>query len=229
MVHVGVDVGVKAVLLRCRLVPRRLRLLLGQSDAHDRLRALEAVLPRDHDAHRSAVLVRQHLAVHADGEQRERMQRFVQAQPLRVGPVEAAAQAEQSRLLGGELLGIFQRGELDVLRLARRLRAPQQHRERIADPWDHHRPAFHAAQAVDALLQRRRLQHLVDVQALRLGHETIHDHRPRSWPQTGGMVRGVALVGAELVEVVVGRRALVLGRRIVDPEFRVGRRLQRRP
>src|SRR5437899_7247070 len=84
----GVHVGVEAVLLRRRFVPGRLRLLLGETDAHDRLRALEAVLPRDDHAHGRAVLVGQHLAVHAERQQRQRMHRLVEAQSLRRRPAE---------------------------------------------------------------------------------------------------------------------------------------------
>src|SRR2546428_2994412 len=223
----GVHVGVEAVLLRRRLVPGRLRLLLGETDAHDRLRALEAVLPRDDDAHGRAVLVGEHLAVHADRQQRERVHRLVEAQSLRVRPVEPAAETEEPGLLRGELLGVLEGRELDVLRLARGLGALEYHRQRVADPRDDHRPRLHAAQRVDALLERRGLEELVDVEALWLGHEPVDDDRPRPGTEGVAAPRGIALVGAELVEVVVGGRALVLGRRVLDAEFRIRRGLER--
>src|SRR5262245_26898758 len=54
MVHGGVHVGVEAVLLRRRLLPRGLGLLAHEADPHERLDALEPVLPRDHDPDRRA-------------------------------------------------------------------------------------------------------------------------------------------------------------------------------
>src|SRR6185369_16490808 len=71
MAHRRVDIGVEAVLLGGRLFPRGLRLLADQPYPDDRLGALEAVLPRHHHTDRSAVLIRQHLAVHADRQERE--------------------------------------------------------------------------------------------------------------------------------------------------------------
>src|SRR5205807_4773520 len=54
----GVDVRVEAVLLWRGLVPRGWRLLTREPDPHDRLRALEPVLPRHDHPDRGAVLVR---------------------------------------------------------------------------------------------------------------------------------------------------------------------------
>src|SRR5207249_6402729 len=66
MIHLGIDVGVEPVLAGRRLVPGGLRLLAHEPDAHDRLRALEAVLPRNDDADRRPILVRQDAPVHAE-------------------------------------------------------------------------------------------------------------------------------------------------------------------
>src|SRR5262249_26987191 len=63
------------------LVPRGRRLVLRETDPYDGLRALETILPRHDYADRRAVLVRQHLAVHADGQDRQRMERLVRRSP----------------------------------------------------------------------------------------------------------------------------------------------------
>ena len=207
MVHGRVDVGVEAVLLGGGLLPGRLRLLGHEADAHDGLGALEAVLPRDHDPDGRAVLVRQHLAVHAHREERERVHRLVEAEPLDIGPVEAS-EVEEPLALAGELLGVQQRRELHEARLARGLDPLEQRCQRIADPRDDHGPALHAAERVDALLERGEAEDLLDVEALGLRHEAVHLHAPGTRPQRPREPRGVFLVDAELVEVVVGGRAL---------------------
>src|SRR5256885_6751510 len=56
--HVGVHIGIKAILVARRLVPGRARLLVGQADGDDALGALEAVLPRHDQPHGRAILVR---------------------------------------------------------------------------------------------------------------------------------------------------------------------------
>src|SRR6266849_4409689 len=70
MVHFRIDVGVKAVLARSGDVPGGRRLLLDEADYHDRLDSLESVLPGDHQAQRSAVLIGQRLAVQTDRQER---------------------------------------------------------------------------------------------------------------------------------------------------------------
>src|SRR6185369_9903037 len=114
-----IDVGVEAVFLRRRLFPGGLGLLADQPDPDDRLGTLEAVLPRHHHPHRRAVLIRQHLAVHAHRQKRQRVHRLVQPEPLDVGPVER--RAEESGFLARELVRVEQGRELDVLRLPVRL------------------------------------------------------------------------------------------------------------
>src|ERR1035441_9742151 len=47
MVHARVHVRVEPVLIRCRVVPQCMRLLVREVDLHNRLRVLEAILPRD--------------------------------------------------------------------------------------------------------------------------------------------------------------------------------------
>src|SRR5689334_4862353 len=55
VVDVWIDVGIKAVLARVLHVPGAGGLLLGEADAHDRLDALEAILPRHHQPHWRAI------------------------------------------------------------------------------------------------------------------------------------------------------------------------------
>src|ERR1700720_1668149 len=74
VVHRRIDVGIEAVFLGADLVPEGLRLLVRKVETDDRLATLEAVLPREDDADRSAVLVGQHVAVTAEGQQRKRVQ-----------------------------------------------------------------------------------------------------------------------------------------------------------
>jgi hypothetical protein len=201
----GVHVRIEAVLVGRRLVPRGARLFLDKADLHDRLGRLEAVLPRHHQAHRRAVLVGQHLAVHAEGQQRERVHGLVHAQAFGVGPVEHARADERHGL------GVGQRHELDELGVALRLDLLDQFGQRVADPWNHHRPALDAAQAVDALFLRAELQQVFDAVLARLLDQPFDFHRPGPRLQRAGVLGGVGLVGAELVVVVVGRRVLVVG------------------
>src|SRR3546814_5737694 len=72
MVDVRVDVAEEAVFRRLQVVPGGFGHLLDELDFHDRLDALEAVLPRHHQAQRRAVLLRQRLAVQAGGQQGQR-------------------------------------------------------------------------------------------------------------------------------------------------------------
>src|SRR3546814_12988221 len=63
------------------LVPRSRWLPLDEADADNGFNALVAILPRNRQAQRRTVLIRQDLAVHADRHERERMHRLVDAQP----------------------------------------------------------------------------------------------------------------------------------------------------
>src|ERR1051325_8401516 len=71
VIDLGVDVGIEAVIRRSGLHPRGRRLLLAEANLHDRLDALESVLPRHDDADRRAVLIRQRLALKPGAEGRE--------------------------------------------------------------------------------------------------------------------------------------------------------------
>ncbi len=119
MIDLRVDVGIEAVLAGVLLLPGDRRLLVGEADAHDRLDALEAVLPRHHQPDRRAVLVGQRLAVEADGQDGERMHGLVEPQALDVGPGQRLEQAALAR----HLRRPHQRFERDVLGAALRLDA----------------------------------------------------------------------------------------------------------
>jgi hypothetical protein len=95
--------------------------------------------------------------------------------------------------------------EFDVLRAAQRLDLLQQGGYGNAQPGNHHAPAFDAAQAVDALFQRRQFQDVLDAQCLRLPYQAVDAERP--WPHAQAVCgsRRIFLVGAEFVIVVVGR------------------------
>ena len=179
MVHRGVYVGKEAVLLRRGLLPRGLGLLLGQSNPHQGLGALEAVFPRHHDPNRRSVLVRQHLSVHSDREERQRVHRLVQPQPFHVRPLDPPERGE-ARLLGGKLLGVLECRELDIAGLARRLDLLEQGGQRKADPRNHHRPGLHAPKRIDPLLQRE-AQDLLDVESFGLLDQPVHLDCPRTW------------------------------------------------
>src|SRR5256886_7438787 len=66
MIDLRVDVGVEPVLLRSRDIPGGGGLSRTEADLHDRLDALEAVLPGHDEAQRRAVLVGQDPAVEPD-------------------------------------------------------------------------------------------------------------------------------------------------------------------
>jgi hypothetical protein len=122
----GVHVGVEAVLVGRRVVPRRARLPVGEADLDDALHALEAVLPRHDEAQRRAVLVGHRPPVHPGDEQRERVHRLVEAQRLDVRP------RQHGGALPGHLLRVVERGELHEARRRQRLEAAQHVAERVA-------------------------------------------------------------------------------------------------
>ena len=125
------------------------------------------------------------------------MHRLVHAQRLDIGPV------EHVRALPGHLLQVHQRREFDELRARARLQPLDEVAERESDPGDDHRPGLDAAQPIDALLERMRLQEVLErVAALALAF-AVDDHGPGPWAQAAGIAGRVVLARAELVEVVV--------------------------
>src|SRR5262249_31975832 len=70
-------------------------------------------------------------------------------------------------------------------------------------PGDHHGPSFHAAMAVNTLLQRRQLHDRVDVQGLGLFHKAVNLHGPRPGTEIPREPVRLVLVSAEFVVIVV--------------------------
>ncbi len=211
MIDLGIDVRVEPVLARVLLRPRRLRLLLDERDADDGLDTLEAVLPRHDEPDRRAVLVGQRLTVEPHRQDRERVHGFVEPQALDVWPGQRLEHTLLSRHLRGPLQGL----EGDVLGAALRFDLLQQLREREPHPGNDHRPAFHAAHAIDALLERNALQDVFERVVRRLADETVDLHRPWARLEAPRVGHRVALVGAELVKIVVAHHVLLRRRLLV--------------
>src|SRR5262249_40913440 len=170
----------------------RRRLFLDEADLRDRLGALEAVLPRHHEAQRRAVLVGQLIAVQTDGHDRERVEGFVDAQAFDVWPRQERSEAP---LLGGHFVGTQDRHELHELRAARRLETLEEIAERKADPRHDDRPPLDAAMAIDALLERMRLEDIFQRVRAWPAARAFDRDRPRLRLELPGVPRGVALVG----------------------------------
>src|SRR5512138_850431 len=156
VVDIRVHVRVEAVLVRGGEIPRCRRLPLRKADLDDRLDSFEAVFPGHDEAQRCAVLIEQRLAVQADGEQRQRMHRFIDAKTFDVGP------REHARALPRHFIRTQHGLERDVLRLGGGFEAFQYGAERYAYPRNHHRPCFDAAHAVDPLFERVRLEQVFE-------------------------------------------------------------------
>src|ERR1700730_8693897 len=109
MIYIRVHIAVEAVLLGGGPVPGVDRLAVGKANPNKGLGALEAILPWHYDAQRSAVLVGQHFAVHAETQQRQWMHALVHAQALDIRPVEHVA------ALAGHLFRVQNGRELDEL------------------------------------------------------------------------------------------------------------------
>ena len=198
VIHCRVHVGEEAVFGRLHPLPRVHRLVLVERHADDGLHALEAVLPRHHEADGRAVLVGQHLAVKTDGHDGERVHGLVHPQALHVGP-------RQRRLgLPRHLLRVHERGEPHELRLRCGLEALHEIGQREAHPRNDHGPRLDAAHAVDALLEREPLHDVFHVVGAGLAALPFHHHAPGARLERARVPGRVALVEAELVEVVVG-------------------------
>lgn len=173
-----------------------MRLLVCDVDFDDGFCVLEAVFPRHDDANRGSVLVRQDVAVAAEGQQGEGVHGFVHAQAFGVGPVVAAGEVTH-------LLAVEVGGELDELGAGKRLAEVDELRERVAVPGDDHRPGFDAAVAVHAALDGAVAEEVVDVDGLRLLHHAGDLDGPGAGLEGMGVASGIGLVCAELVEIVV--------------------------
>src|SRR5207248_1281371 len=141
-------------------IPGGVGLPRTEADLHDRLDALEAVLPGHDEAQRRAVLVGQNPAVEPDHHEGERVHRLVDPQSLDVRPV------EHPRALSRHLRRIIQRRELHVLGAGGGFEARQQVAQGKADPRHHERPRLDAAESIDAFLERLSLEQILKGQAL---------------------------------------------------------------
>ena len=106
------------------------------------------------------------------------------------------------------LRSVGQRDELHVLGVRRRLESLQEIAELETDPRDHHRPRLDAAVPIDALLERVRLQDVLERKRARLlaaSPLTCTDHGDVFSVCASGRI---ALAGAELVVLVVSRDVL---------------------
>ena len=147
MIHVRIDVGVKAVFVRGILAPRCARLRCHQFYFYDGFDALETVFPRRDQPDGRAILRRQRAAINAARQQRQRVHRLVHPQTLDIRPVQHVA------ALTRHPLGIQQRLERDELCAARRLDHIEKFGQRETRPRNHHGPAFNAAHSINALFR----------------------------------------------------------------------------
>ena len=113
--------------------------------------------------------------------------------------------------------------EGDELRVRGRLEAPEHVGQRHAQPGDHHRPAFHAAHAVDALFRHQALEQGLQRDGAGLRARAADRDRPGRGDQGLRRTRGIGLAAAELVEVVVRGRVLVAGPGLVGVEASAAR------
>src|ERR1700720_4135982 len=70
VIYCGIHVGIESVFGGGHAAPSGWWLTFHKFDFHDGLDALESIFPRDHHAHRSAVLIWQRFSIHADAEER---------------------------------------------------------------------------------------------------------------------------------------------------------------
>ena len=190
---------------RLRQVPCTRRLFLDKRDANDALNAFEAVFPGYDQPNRCAVLVRHDFAINADSEDRQRIRRLLDRQAFAIGPVERREQT----FLAWHPFRVVQRLECNVLRLRRRLMVLDDVGERNADPRNHHRPRLYATHAIDALLEIKRLDEIVEIERPRLLRVPIDRYRPGARLEVARIHGGVSLARTELVEVVVRRNVFV--------------------
>src|SRR5208283_4319227 len=172
MIHVRIDVGVEAVLVGRGNLPAVAGLLVGELDANDGFRTLEAVLPWDDYAQGCAILIGQRLAVHAETKQRQRVHGFIHPQAFDVGPL------QHIEALARHLLGVVEGGEFDKLRAGEGIGALDQFAKGEADPGHYDRPAFDAAMAVDALFGSGNFDDGIDVEDLLFLDQAVDGYRP---------------------------------------------------
>ena len=129
----------------------------------------------------------------------ERVHGLIQPQALHIGPFEHREEGIHAR----HFIGTIGRLEGDILRAAQGLDALDEIRQREPDPGDDHRPALDAAHAVDALLEGRGLDEILDRELARLSDHPVDLHRPGRGLEGLGLCGRIVLAGAELVIIVV--------------------------
>ncbi|CTQ48884.1 hypothetical protein JDO7802_00892 [Jannaschia donghaensis] len=202
MIHLRVHVGVEAVFLRGRFVPRRVRLIFHQGNSHDRFDRLETVFPRHDQTHRGTVLVGDRFVVQARRHDRQRMHRFVQTQTLSVGPIE-------DRVIHGlHDIGQHRGFEGDELRVRLHAHLRQQFVELEPVPRDDHRPCLDAAETVYPLLRRDVPDQVSQLIVARVVDKAVDLHGPWLRLHRAGVLCRIALARSEFVEVVVAGNLL---------------------
>src|SRR5213076_1876693 len=88
MVFIGVHVRIEAILVGRGLVPCGCRLVVDKTHLDNRFDALDAIFPRDHDAHGRTILVGQRLTIKTEAKQSQRMHCLIHAQTFGIWPVE---------------------------------------------------------------------------------------------------------------------------------------------
>ena len=197
VIDVRIHVGVETVFVWSLAIPRGGRFRRLQTDFHDGLDAFVAVLPGNDHAHRGAVLIGKSFAVHTDAKQREGMQGFVETKAFDVGIVEAGV------VRVWHLLGVVKSLESHVFGFGQRLDEFENGAERIANPRNDDRPAFDAAVAINAFFEWSELENFVHGKFSRSFHLAFDGDAPGRRAEILRVFRGVALVGAEFVEIVV--------------------------
>src|SRR6266481_9103039 len=202
MIDFGIHIGIEAVLLRGIEIPRSGRLVFDKTNFHQGLDALESIFPRQDHAHRSAILVWQRFAIHADAKKRKRVHGVVKAQAFNIRQRNSGVSSYR------HLARIVIAFESDETRLRGRLDEIDQRAERKTDPGNDNRPALDAAVAVNALFERRELEDLVNGELTRFLDLAADGNGPGGSDKFLGILGGLVFVHAEFVEVVVVRHVV---------------------
>src|SRR6266404_3217244 len=152
MVHVRVHIGKETIFMWRILVPSGAGLQRQKLDFHERLDALETVLPGNDQADGRAILWRQCAAIQSAGQQCQRVHRFIHSQALYIGPYKYVA------ALPRHALGVEQGLEGDILRLVAWLDHLKQFKQRKPYPRNDHRPSLDATHTVYPFFRRTDFQ-----------------------------------------------------------------------
>src|SRR5262245_47364378 len=174
MIDIRVHVGVKAVFVRCELIPKRFWLLSHKLYFRQRLRAFESVLPRNNEAERCTVLVTERLAVKTDCDKRQPVHRLWQSEAFGVWPRKIVT------ALSRTIRGIEERGKFHILRFQFWLRKIHEFRQRKTFPRNHHRPSFDATMPIVAALDGpKKPNQFVNIQDMRVATQSADLDGPR--------------------------------------------------